>query len=119
MRTISVGRETRVLVGGELDLYGAQPLRGLLDEPCGRKAPAIVVDLGDVRFCDGQGLRVLLDASDRARRRGGYLRVRRPGRMLRRLVGLLQLHDRFGPGSRQRGPGARLRELKTSLAEVR
>jgi len=95
VRCLSDGYETRVLVSGELDLYSSQQLRRLLAEVCRGKAPAVVVDLGGVSFCDGQGIRVLVEATEQARRRGGNLRLHRPSRLVRRLVAVLQLEGRL------------------------
>lgn len=63
---------------GELDLAGAPLLeRSLLDLE--RQMPRrLVIDLGDLRFIDSTGLRLLLAANTRAQERGGEL-VLRPG----------------------------------------
>ena len=91
VRSVSDGHQVRVLVAGELDVYSSPQLRRLLAELCNRKAPAIVVDLGRVSFCDGQGIRVLVGATREARRRGGSVRLHHPSRFVRRLVRVLQL----------------------------
>lgn len=63
----------------------------------------VLVHLGEERFVDVRGLRLLVDAARRARSRGGDLAVVAPPHCLRRLVTLLGLGDELflAPGAPQ------------------
>jgi anti-anti-sigma factor len=86
-----------VEVSGEIDLATAGSLAAHLDAATAGSAPDVLVDLRPVAFFDCSGLRVLCRADDRARQRGGRLRVvsgRPRTHRLLRAAGLLQ---RFSP----------------------
>lgn len=81
-------------VAGEIDLRTAETLRkrllGLADAGFGR----IVVDFGQVRFCDATGLGALVAVRNRLRGRDGDLslaRVRPPQLRIFRITGLHRL----------------------------
>jgi len=66
-----------VSLAGELDLAGAPQLETCLDE-IEREGPArMIIDLASLAFIDSTGLRLLLQADARARKRGCELLLRR------------------------------------------
>ncbi|WNI14146.1 STAS domain-containing protein [Actinacidiphila sp. ITFR-21] len=88
----AAARVTLVLVG-ELDLDGAQPLRTALAEGFSRRPQQLVLDLWDLRFCDCAGLNVLLEAEAAARQSGVELRLEGVRAQLTRLFGLAGVDD--------------------------
>jgi anti-sigma B factor antagonist len=60
-----------ISVSGELDRVSAPSLRELIGEELSdERVRQLVVDLRDVEFMDGGGLRLLLEASDTMRKSG-------------------------------------------------
>ena len=56
----------------------------------------VVVDFGEVEFCDSTAIGVLLEAREAASATGGVLEVARPHRLLRRVADLLGVTERLG-----------------------
>ncbi len=70
---------------GDLDLHTVDTLSDLLE--CGAQLSAhLVIDLGEVPFMDSSALTVLVQAHQRAARRGGGLTLIGPARSVRRLL---------------------------------
>ena len=70
-------------LSGELDAHTATALTQTMSVlPSGE----VIVDLADVSFVDSSGLRVLLDATNRARGAGGDLVIASPQASIRRLI---------------------------------
>lgn len=85
------GRSIVVEVDGELDLASSAQLEQALEHAWRNGPDEIVLDLGQLRFLDMSGLRVLLGASQRAERRGSALvltNVRDPIQRVLRLAGV-------------------------------
>ena len=85
---------------GELDLATAPALRRALASATGGPAVGaepvhLVVDLSGVTFVDATGLAALLQAAETVRASGGELHLASPPRMLRRMLGLLDLEGRL------------------------
>ena len=77
-------------LNGELDAHTATSLSQALNElPAGD----VIIDLAEVSFVDSSGLRVLLDATNRARAAGGDLVIFRPQASIRRLIEISGLKD--------------------------
>ncbi len=77
--TLSSARVAVVKVSGELDVSTTDYLRAALADIAGRDiAGPVVVDLADLRFIDGRGVRALLDGGRRLDREGHRLVVRNP-----------------------------------------
>lgn len=74
-----------VYVEGDIDLATSNTLREALVEAL-EKSATTVVDLAAVGFIDSSGLKELVFGHRDAERAGGSLRLRRPSRMLRRLL---------------------------------
>ena len=77
--TMTSERVALVKVSGELDVASAHYLRAALDDVAGRDIDGpVVVDMSDLRFIDGSGVRALLDGGHRLGRKGHRLVVRSP-----------------------------------------
>lgn len=75
----------------EVDLASEAAFRAQLAAAVAAAAPGarVVVDFGDVEFCDSTAIGVLLEARGAAAATGGVLEVARPHRLLRRIADLL------------------------------
>jgi anti-anti-sigma factor len=62
-------------VAGEIDLLTVSTLARVLEDLNKRRVHAVIVDLTDVTYCAAAGVRVLLDATARARWAGQRLAV--------------------------------------------
>ena len=62
---------------GEIDRDSRAGLRKVADEALGRGRRRLVVDMGDVTFCDSSGLSLLVDLHRAAVGEGGSLRLAR------------------------------------------
>ncbi len=86
---------TVVSAAGDVDRYTAPALRrALLDAIPQDGVPRVVVDMGSAEFVDADGVGVLMEAGQRARRMGGRLALAAmPDRLLKRLesVGLISV----------------------------
>ncbi|HUP73451.1 MAG TPA: STAS domain-containing protein [Acidimicrobiales bacterium] len=76
----------RLCLRGELDVLGSAALRRTLN---GLRGQVAVLDLAEVTFIDGRGLRVLLDARDAQR----DLRLENPSPRVIRLLEVMGLTD--------------------------
>jgi len=80
------------VLSGEVDAHTAPSLATAMAElPDG----VVTVDVAGVSFMDSSGLRVLLDASVRARNAGGDVVVARPTAAILRLVEISGLADQL------------------------
>lgn len=102
MPTISVstspgdrgGRPWVVVVRGELDVSGAGQVARALTDVEGSGQEVVALDLREVVHLDSSGLRLLLDAEARARRRGRrFVVVAGPDGAVGRLLSLTMLAD--------------------------
>jgi anti-anti-sigma factor len=79
-------------LSGELDRSNLQALDDALDT-AERRAKRIVLDLTELTFIDGGGLRTLQEAGERARRNGHELVLENPTPWVRQLLELSELDD--------------------------
>ncbi|MFC7327102.1 STAS domain-containing protein [Marinactinospora rubrisoli] len=97
-------------VSGELDIATTGDLAFGLVQALDRHGPRLIVDVSAVVFCDAPGLSALVHAANHAERLGGRITLRRPNRLLTRILRLTGLDGRFhlvGPAADvPRGPGA-------------
>jgi anti-sigma B factor antagonist len=86
---------TVLIVRGELDMASSPQLAAALKrlDPGSR---AVLLDLSRLEFIDVTGLRVLLDAQERARRAGVALRVVKANRGVRKLLKLTRTMELLG-----------------------
>lgn len=76
---------------GELDLDTAPILYSRLEDIVGRGAWRIVVDAGELGFCDSTGLSALLAVHQACDSAGGYMRLAAPDDLLVRLLAVVGL----------------------------
>jgi anti-sigma B factor antagonist len=81
-----------IAVHGELDAVSSGELRATL-ELLGLVFGAVVVDLSDLDFCNSRGLQVLQDAHAHLLRTGGRLMLRRPSRLVQRMLEITGLDE--------------------------
>ena len=84
---------TVVALRGQLDIDSSMVLVDTLEELDRRSVTRIVVDLGEVSFCDSTGLSALVVAYHRAARTGGFLRLAAPGPFLMRILAVVGILD--------------------------
>src|SRR5215469_17785201 len=85
-------------VSGEIDIASAPKLREELLGAMRRHGARLALDLGGVSFMDCAGINVLLAARRRARVEGGWVRVPRASRRVRKVLMLTGLHREFRAG---------------------
>jgi anti-sigma B factor antagonist len=81
-------------LGGELDLYNAEEVRGALLAACAGDPEVLIVDLEAVRFIDSTALGVLIEARSRMSDRSGF-RLAAPGLETRRALEVSGLDRHF------------------------
>jgi anti-sigma B factor antagonist len=79
-----VGSAVVVRLGGELDLYNADPVRTALAAAIDREPSRLVVDIAQVEFMDSTALSVLIEA--RRRLKGPQFRLAAPQEGTRRTL---------------------------------
>lgn len=70
------GRETVLLIGGELDAVTSPELRQAVDQLVEEQRKQIVVDVADLQLIDSSGVAVLVSLFKRTRAHGGDFTVR-------------------------------------------
>ena len=81
-------------VSGEVDAHSSESFATAL-VAAGEQATAVVIDLSGVTFMDSSGLRVLVEAQQRAEAAGSTLALRSPSRQIVRLLDLAGLTENF------------------------
>jgi anti-sigma B factor antagonist len=79
-------------LSGEVDAHTAPMLATAM---AGLPAAVVTVDMADVSFMDSSGLRVLMEATTRARDAGGDLLVAHPSAAVARLVEISGLGEQL------------------------
>lgn len=93
--TQSTPEQARVVLVGELDIYGAAEANRALRQAL-RESMRIDIDLGDVEAIDGAGLQLLLAAKIEAVRLGRELVLSRHSEAVIEALELTQLNAFFG-----------------------
>ncbi|KJY25590.1 MULTISPECIES: STAS domain-containing protein [unclassified Streptomyces] len=94
---------TLLVLRGELDLDSVAVLSEALEGALAAPGTVVLIDCGDLAFCDSTGLSELLDAAVRARERGSRIELARPRPIVRRVLELtgateaLPVHDGLPP----------------------
>jgi anti-anti-sigma factor len=94
IRAVRDQERTVLSVRGDLDLLS----QTLLTDAADAGRPDVVIDLSGAEFLDAAGVRAIVDAADRSRRRGGCLRVVDARPFQRRLLLQLGLGELLGEG---------------------
>jgi len=89
------GSSSHVLIRlhGDIDLATAAAWQCRLDEAVGNGAHELIVDMGDVGFCDLSALRLLLRTQSALRSRSGRMIVVGPCQPLTLMLAALELED--------------------------
>ncbi|KOU06889.1 hypothetical protein ADK86_05610 [Streptomyces sp. NRRL F-5755] len=95
MHTYTVGDQLVLALRGELDLALALTLQPVMGEALPPRPGTIVVNLCQVSFMDCSGLALLCRLRERVNDRGGRLVLLSPRPVVRRLLGLAPLDERF------------------------
>ena len=93
-RTDRLGTMTVVVLTGDLDIAAEADAMAALTEAIGYGG-VLVADLRELSFLDSTGVRVLLPADLRARKRGVRFGVARGDGMVRRLLDVTRIAQRF------------------------
>ncbi len=88
-----VGFEAVLTLHGEVDISTAPELGASLDEAIHQGHRFVVLDLAELHFMDGAGLRVIASRAQRLAASGGALTVRSPSALVRRLLDVVGLTD--------------------------
>jgi anti-sigma B factor antagonist len=91
----TVSEHTVLEVGGEIDVYTAEKLRGRLRDIVNSGEQHVVVDLSKVDFLDSTGLGVLVGAHRRLRARDGSLELVCPHERLLKVFRITGLDSVF------------------------
>jgi len=91
----TVSEHTVLEVGGEIDVYTAEKLRGRLRDIVNSGEQHVVVDLTKVEFLDSTGLGVLVGAHRRLRARDGSLDLVCPHERLLKVFRITGLDNVF------------------------
>ena len=94
-RTTEHPRYSVLVVGGQLDLYGAPTMRRHLQQMYDAGRNQVIVDLSAVDFMDSSGLSVLVGALKALRERDGTLRVVATSRHIQQLFQVTGLSKVF------------------------
>ena len=86
-----------VSLSGEIDYAASLELTPKLDKVMEHCSGELLFDLGNVTLLDSEGLKVLLTALDRMRRKQGRARVIRCSKSAQRILQLTGLHELLGP----------------------
>ena len=97
---------TLVTLVGEIDVASVPLLDDLLQEAIAVGAPALVVDMALVSFCDAAGLGQLVGAANALREAGAQLSVRAAPYELRRLFHITGLTDTLHVGAATTAEGS-------------
>src|ERR671914_2760529 len=84
--------DVRLKLSGELDRSNLQALDDAF-ATAERRARRIVLDLGELTFIDGGGLRAIQQAGERARSNGHELVLENPNPWVRQLLELCELDE--------------------------
>jgi anti-sigma B factor antagonist len=95
LETREEGELVRIAVVGELDLSSALTFDEELRRAEERKPKTLVIDLSGLRFLDSTGLRLIMSAQARARKRGIRLAIVEGGDAVKRIFRLAGVDRRL------------------------
>ncbi len=88
--------QTVIRVCGELDISSREYVESALLATIASASTDIVVDLGELTFCDSTGLSLFILASEQVRARGSALSFANVPPLVRRLFTIAGLGETFG-----------------------
>ncbi|MER6366357.1 STAS domain-containing protein [Kitasatospora sp. NPDC001527] len=88
-------RGTVLVLNGELDLDSVAVLRRALDGALAVPGTVVVIDCGELAFCDSTGVSALLEGAGRAAGSGSRIELARPRPLVRRVLELTGVIDAF------------------------
>jgi anti-anti-sigma factor len=106
--TVSVlvaAAQTVLHLRGEIDCLSSPYLRGILDASIETGSSTVILDLAELDFMDGSGLRVIANAADRLFSLGGALAIRSPSELVARMLDITGMAELAIPNPR---PAARV-----------
>ncbi|GAB3907700.1 STAS domain-containing protein [Microbispora bryophytorum] len=86
---------TLVTLTGELDVISGERLSTVFGKLSEEGGTRLVVDASELTFCDSMGLRLLLEAHDRAVEAGGFMKLAGVRGVFRRILTVTGLHAAF------------------------
>jgi anti-anti-sigma factor len=89
----------RVVARGDIDFDSAPLLAEQFDRLIDGGAILVVLDAGDVTFVDSSGIRVIVDAGNRLRERGGRLLIEHVSAAMERILEVAGLIDHYRSGA--------------------
>lgn len=93
LRTEHQGAVTVVHLLGELDMASAPELQSLVDELVRADRCRLLLQLGELDFCDSAGLNSFIRGDRQCQRRGGWLRVTAARGNVARVIDLSGIDD--------------------------
>jgi anti-anti-sigma factor len=95
LETREEGELVRIAVAGELDLSSALTFDEEIRRAEERRPKTLVIDLSGLRFLDSTGLRLIMSAQARARKRGIRLAIVEGGDAVKRIFRLAGVNRRL------------------------
>jgi anti-sigma B factor antagonist len=95
LETREVGEQVRIALVGELDLSSALTFDEEIRRAEERRPKTLVIDLSGLKFLDSTGLRLIMSAHARARKRGMRLAIVEGGDAVKRIFHLAGVNRRL------------------------
>ena len=95
LETREEGDQVRIALSGELDLSSALTFDEEVRRAEEREPKTLVIDLSGLRFLDSTGLRLIMSAQARARKRGMRLAIVEGGDAVKRIFRLAGVNRRL------------------------
>jgi anti-sigma B factor antagonist len=95
LETREEGDQVRIALSGELDLSSALTFDEEVRRAEAREPKTLVIDLSGLRFLDSTGLRLIMSAQARARKRGMRLAIVEGGDAVKRIFRLAGVNRRL------------------------
>ncbi|MFI7607766.1 STAS domain-containing protein [Micromonospora sp. NPDC049366] len=99
------GGGTHLRLVGELDMSTAPALNAVIDRLVAAGERRLLVDLGELTFCDSTGIAALVRGDNRAAVDGGWLRVTGATGSVQRVLSLTGIDEVLGCGPDTPLPG--------------
>jgi anti-sigma B factor antagonist len=88
------GTTHQIAVAGELDVSSVAEVRRVTERALNGNPETLLLDLGELTFCDSSGIHLVIDTDKRAKAQGIRLRVIAPLGSARRTFEICQISDR-------------------------